>query len=141
MKRWFPTAALIFAASCLQQNCPSTPGGRCDPRAANCPANYYCAVAEICTHGCVEAADCWVKVGDGCRFDGYVPGQLQPDGGPFMETSDDGICPESKLLECVGGYCVRAGCARGTVSADGGCDYDVYGPSDYKGNRSQGPAQ
>lgn len=118
--------------SCQQQACPSTAGGTCDPRNANCPANYYCAAAEICTRRCEQTSDCWVKVEDGCRYT-TLPGQRLPDGGVFVETTEDGFCPETKAMLCLDGYCQRDACA------DGGCDYDVYGPSPFKGNRSQGP--
>jgi hypothetical protein len=125
---------LVFVASCQLQSCPSTAGGACDPRNANCPKGYACAVAEICTHPCEQPSDCWVKVSDGCRSND-LPGQKLPDGGFFTETSEDGFCTETKVMVCADGYCQREACA------DGGCDYDVYGPSPFKGNRSQGPTQ
>jgi hypothetical protein len=56
-----------------------------------------------------------------------------PDGGTVVEESSDGFCPETKTLVCLDGYCQSQGCL------DGGCDYDLYGPSPFKGNRSQGP--
>ena len=42
---------------------------------------------------------------------------------------------ETKVMECIAGYCQRAECG------DGGCDYDLYGPSPFKGNRNQGPSE
>jgi hypothetical protein len=73
-----------------------------------------------------------VKVEDGCRST-CTPGQRFSDGGICTEQSADGFCPETKLMECLDGYCQRFECT------DGGCDYDLYGPSVFKGNRSQGP--
>jgi hypothetical protein len=64
-----------------------------------------------------------------------MPGQRLPDGGVFVESTEDGYCSETKQMVCLDGYCQR------DVCADGGCEYDVYGPSPFKGNRSQGPAQ
>lgn len=57
-----------------------------------------------------------------------------PDGGTFVEGSSD-YCPETLGLACIDGYCQQPRCA------DGSCDYDVYGPSPFKGNRTQGPTQ
>lgn len=137
-----PLLFLLFAGCFTQQaSCPSGPGGRCDPRnKPDCPKGYACSLAEVCTKACEQASDCWTKVEDGCRYVDYVPGQKLPDGGIFTDQSDDGFCPESKLLECTGGFCLRTQCVTRRILDDGGCDYDLYGPSDYKGNRSQGPA-
>ncbi len=132
MQRAFPLFVFIAVASCQQQACPSAPGGPCDPRNAKCPVGYHCAMAEVCTRACEQASDCWVKVTDGCYYT-YFPGQRLPDGGVFVESTDDGFCTESKSLECVAGYCQRAECLSSP------CDYDLYGPSENKGNRSQGP--
>ena len=132
MRHWFPLGVFIVVASCQQQACPSPAGGKCDPRDPNCPPGYVCAMAEICTRTCEQTSDCWIKVEEGCRYTS-LPGQRLPDGGVFMETSDDGFCPETKLMECLEGHCQHFECA------DGGCDYDLYGPSPFKGNRSQGP--
>jgi hypothetical protein len=74
-----------------------------------------------------------VKVEDGCYYE-RLPFERLPDGGTFVEESDEGYCPDSRTLACVQGYCRLGECA------DGGCDPDLYGPSDYAGNRSQGPA-
>lgn len=126
------TLLLLLAAwcSCLSPNCPSQAGGSCDPRGANCPTGYYCALAEVCTRTCTETVDCWVRGEQGCRPD-LLPLQRLPDGGMFVESVDDaGYCPETKRLACVAGYCQRDGCADA-----GGCDYDVYAPSPFKGNR------
>jgi len=134
MQRWFPLVVCVFA-SCFQlQQCPSTAGGPCDPRDANCPKGYVCAIAEICTRTCEQTSDCWVKVADGCRSS-MLPLQTLPDGGTYMETTEDGFCPETKLMECLDGHCQRFECL------DGGCDYDLYGPSPFKGNRSVGPPE
>lgn len=62
-----------------------------------------------------------------------APGERRPDGGVCQEESDDGFCPESKRVVCEGGYCQHV------RYVDGGEQYDLYGPSDFKGNRSQGP--
>lgn len=132
-RRWI-IAAVLGAFNCTQVACPSTVGGSCDPHNANCPYSYYCARAEVCTRACEQSSDCWVSVDKGCRSND-LPGQRLPDGGVFVETSDDGYCPETRLMECLDGYCQRAECV------DGGCDYDVYGPSPFKGNRTQGPQQ
>lgn len=132
VQRAFPLFVFIVVASCEQQACPSPAGGHCDPRKPNCPVGYSCGLVEICTRACDQTSDCWVKVEDGCRSN-ETPGQRLADGGIFMETSDDGFCPETKLMDCLGGYCQRLECA------DGGCDYDLYGPSPFKGNRDQGP--
>jgi hypothetical protein len=48
-------------------------------------------------------------------------------------VSEDGYCPETKLMECMSEYYQRSQCATQS------CDYDIYGPSPFKGNRSQGP--
>ncbi|MBL8909676.1 MAG: hypothetical protein JNM17_03125 [Archangium sp.] len=129
----FPALALFFVTSCQITVC-SVAGGTCDPRNANCPKGYTCSLAEVCTHACEQTSDCWIKVEDGCRFGNYLPGQRLPDGGVFSDQmSEDGFCPDSKAMECVSGFCQRSECAAG------GCDYDIYGPSEFKGNRSQGP--
>lgn len=60
-----------------------------------------------------------------------------PDGGTYTEVQDEGYCPESRRMVCLGGYCQRDEC----VLLDGGCDYDLFGPSPFKGNRSVGPAE
>jgi hypothetical protein len=131
----FPLAVLLVVASCQNQACPSTAGGPCDPRNANCPRGYTCALAEICTRTCEQTPDCWVRVEDGCRYT-ELPGQRLPDGGVFSDQATaDGYCPETKIMECVSGYCQRSKCAAE------GCDYDIYGPSGFKGNRSQGPEE
>jgi hypothetical protein len=134
VRHWFPLGVFLVVMSCQNQACPSPAGGTCDPRNPGCPVQYVCALAEVCTRACEQASDCWVKVEDGCRYT-ELPGQRLADGGIFMETSDDGFCPETKLMECIEGSCQRAECE------DGGCDYDLYGPSPFKGNRNQGPAQ
>lgn len=135
MQRALPLFALLAIASCQQQAClPSKAGGSCEPRNAVCPSGYHCALAEICTRACEQASDCWVPVGNGCYYT-YFPGQLQPDGGAYVESTEDGFCPETKLLECVAGYCQRQECLSTP------CDYDLYGPSDFKGNREQGPGR
>ena len=125
MPHWFRLLVFVAVASC-EQACPSDAGKSCDPRHANCPEGYSCALAEICTRRCELTSDCWVKVEFGCRGP-YLPGQRLPDGGAFQEVSEDGFCPETKLLSCVEGYCQLSDCA------DSGCDYDIYGPSPYKG--------
>ena len=51
--------------------------------------------------------------------------------------ADDGYCPETKRMACVDGYCQQDVC----TGLDGGCDYDLYGPSPFKGNRNVGPAE
>ena len=132
VRRWFPSFVFIVVASCQQVACPSPAGGTCDPRNASCPANYTCSLAEVCTRPCEQSSDCWVKVTDGCHYTAF-PGQRLSDGGIFVETSDDGFCPDTKLIECIDAHCQRAECG------DGGCDYDLYGPSEFKGNRNQGP--
>lgn len=132
--RWFPVFVFILLASCQNQACPSNVTEPCDPRNANCPSGYTCALAEICTRTCEQTSDCWVPVSAGCRSD-YLPLMRLPDGGTFTEDSEDGFCPDSKIAECIAGYCQHTTCA------DGGCDYDLYGPSDFKGNRNQGPEQ
>lgn len=126
---------VVLVASCQQVACPSVAGKECDPRNYNCPPTYTCSLAEVCTKPCETTEECWVPVTDGCRFDGYLPGQLQPDGGPFMEVTEDGFCPETKAVVCERGFCQHV------RYLDGGRDYDLYGPSDYKGNRSQGPGE
>ncbi|MCC6335845.1 MAG: hypothetical protein IT380_17880 [Myxococcales bacterium] len=131
--RWTAALPLLLAGCVKLGACPSTVGGSCDPRDANCPKGYVCALgAEICTRECVETTDCWVKVEDGCRSD-RLPLMTLPDGGTFVETSEDGFCPETKRMVCLGGWCQREKCL------DGGCLYDEYGPSPFKGNRGQGP--
>ena len=133
MRYWLHLWVFVATMGC-ESACPSPPGGTCDPRAPNCPGGYRCAMAEICTRPCEQTSECWVPVSDGCRYTQF-PGQRLADGGIFMETSEDGFCPESKLMECLDGHCQRFECL------DGGCDYDVYGPSPFKGNRNQGPVQ
>ena len=129
-RRWSVLALLVFAGSCFSLDaCPSQAGGSCEPRHENCPVGYYCALAEVCTRTCEQTSDCWVRAEQGCRPD-LLPFQRLPDGGTFQETVDDaGICPETKRLEFLEGYCQLSTCA------DGGCDYDLYGPSPFKGNR------
>lgn len=125
----------VFAGCVRVSACPSKAGGSCDPRDPACPKDYVCALgAEVCTRECTQTSDCWVKVEDGCRGD-ELPLMTLPDGGTYVEMSADGICPESKVMVCLGGWCQREGCL------DGGCLYDEYGPSPFKGNRGQGPAQ
>ncbi len=132
MKR-LPFIVLVAWAAGCQQACPSPAGGVCDPRNPNCPPGYHCAMAEVCTQQCQVVEDCWIHANNGCR-ETYFPGQTLPDGGYFQEVSEDGYCPETKLMECVGGYCQR----RDYGDAH---DYDLYGPSPFKGNRSQGPEE
>ena len=134
MRHWFPLSLFVLVVSCQQQACPSPSGGPCDPRNASCPAGYVCALAEICTRACEQTSDCWVKVEAGCYYTQF-PGERTADGGVFVETSPDGFCPDTKLMECLEGHCQRFECG------DGGCDYDLYGPSEYKGNRDQGPGR
>lgn len=131
-QRWLTLMTLIVVASCQNQACPSMPGESCDPRNANCSKGYHCALAEICTRACEQPSDCWVKVTDGCRSN-QVPLMRLPDGGTYVETSEDGFCPETKLLECLEGSCQLP------ARADAG--YDLYGPSEFKGNRDQGPVR
>ena len=119
-----------------QGSCPAPAGGPCEPRKQNCPDGYYCPLAEVCTRTCEQTSDCWVKVEKGCRSNA-VPYMQLPDGGTFMETPDEGYCPETKRMACLDGYCQRDVCPL----EDGGCDYDLYGPSPFKGNRSVGPAE
>ena len=68
---------------------------------------------------------------DGCRYTTF-PGERLSDGGVSMERSEDGFCPETKLMECIEGHCQRS------EYADGGGDYDLYGPSPFKGDPNQG---
>jgi hypothetical protein len=65
-----------------------------------------------------------------------VPFMTLPDGGTFMEQSDEGFCPETRRMVCLDGFCQKDICL-----VDGGCDYDLYGPSPFKGNRTAGPPQ
>ncbi|MEW6431551.1 MAG: hypothetical protein AB1730_08570 [Myxococcota bacterium] len=136
MSRRFGLAVVLLLAGCVRMSaCPSKAGGSCDPRDPNCPVGYRCALgAEVCTRECVETTDCWVKVEDGCRGD-ELPLMRLPDGGTSVEMSPDGFCPETKVMVCLDGWCQR------DVCQDGGCLYDEYGPSPFKGNRGQGPAQ
>lgn len=133
---WFVVIFLDCTTPAGQGSCPAPAGGPCEPRKQNCPEGYYCPLTEVCTRTCEQSMDCWVKVAAGCRSNA-VPYMRLPDGGVFMETMDDGYCPETKRLVCVGGYCQNDTCAFD----DGGCDYDLYGPSPFKGNRSVGPAE
>lgn len=127
-RRWL-LVPLLALGTC-QSNCPSPAGGSCDPRGANCPTGYYCALTEVCTRPCAETSDCWLRGEQGCRPDAF-PGQRLPDGGTFQETlTDAGFCPETLRLQCLGGYCQLDTCADA-----GGCEYDLYGPSPFKGNR------
>ena len=109
VRHWFPLFVFIMVASCQQVACPSAPGGPCNPRNAACPAQYHCALAEICTRKCEQPSDCWVKVEEGCYYD-QRPGQIQADGGAYMEMSDEGFCPESRSMQCLQGYCQRGTC-------------------------------
>lgn len=133
--RWSPVFVFIAIASCQQVACPSPAGGRCDPRNFNCPPGYTCALAEVCTRTCEQTSDCWVKAENGCRS-ACLPGERLPDGGLCGEESDEGFCPETRLMVCIQGYCQRE-----EWCVDGVCDYDIYGLSEYKGNRSQGPEE
>jgi hypothetical protein len=124
-----------LAYGCTQVSaCPSPAGGPCDPRNFQCPKDFYCAAAEVCTRRCTQATDCWVRVADGC-LSNTLPGMTLPDGGVYVEASAGGYCPETLSLVCLDGYCQHGACL------DGGCDYDLYGPSPFKGNRGQGPQQ
>ena len=67
----------LVVASCQQAACPSPAGGVCDPRSANCPHDYYCALAEVCTRTCTQTSDCWVSTNYGCR-NNALPGQTLP---------------------------------------------------------------
>lgn len=137
MRHSFLFGVLLVVGACQLQACPSPAGGSCDPRNANCPTGYHCAKVEICTKACEQPSDCWVKTSDGCRSN-LLPGQRLADGGVYVEQSEDGFCPETKSLRCEGGYCQPASCPQGQLD-DGGCDYDPYGPSPFKGNRDRGP--
>jgi hypothetical protein len=141
MPRWLTSACLVLVASCQNQACPSTPGGSCDPRNANCPSGYACALSEVCTHPCEQASDCWIPVTDGCRYGAYLPGQRLPDGGMYVEMTEDGYCPDKDTLRCIDGYCQAVAFRGLACDADAGCDYDLYGPSEFKGNRDQGPVR
>ncbi len=126
----------VFAVGgCQLGACPSSAGGACDPRDFNCPKDYACGLAEVCTRKCANDMECWVRVTDGCRSNA-LPLMRLPDGGTYTEDTGDGFCPETKLMVCLDGYCQRDTCA-----VDGGCNYDLYGPSPFKGTRSQGPSQ
>ncbi len=135
-RRWTLWLWLLIAGGCLRaESCPSPAGGSCDPRLPNCPATYHCALAEVCTKACEATSDCWVPTSAGC-VPGTLPGQRLPDGGLAQEEEVvDDICPESRHMACVAGYCQKEGCA------DGGCDYDVYGPSPFKGSYRGGPTK
>lgn len=131
---WLFTLALLAVGCTKIQACPSQAGGACDPRDYNCPTGYVCTIAEVCSRQCEQTSDCWVKVTDGCRSN-ELPGMALPDGGTYVEDIGDGFCAETKRMVCLEGHCQKDLCL------DGGCDYDVYGPSPFKGNRSQGPSQ
>ncbi|MDX2011482.1 MAG: hypothetical protein SFW67_14885 [Myxococcaceae bacterium] len=133
---WTVIVFISCATPLGQGSCPAPAGGPCEPRKQNCPDGYYCPLAEVCTRTCEQTSDCWVPVEKGCRSDG-VPFMRLPDGGTFTETQDDGFCPETRRMVCLGGFCQKDTCPL----EDGGCDYDVYGPSPFKGNRSVGPAE
>lgn len=133
---WWVAAFVGCATPIGQGSCPAPAGGNCEPRKQNCPEGYYCPLAEICTRTCEQTSDCWIRVELGCRSNA-VPYQRLPDGGQYTEENDEGYCPETRRLVCLAGYCQKNECE----SADGGCDYDVYGPSPFKGNRSVGPAE
>lgn len=135
-RRWPLGLFLFMLGSCLPAHaCPSQTGGTCDPRDPKCPTDYYCALAEVCTRHCQQTSDCWVSAANGC-VSSTLPGQRLPDGGSADEgPTPDGFCADSKRMACLDGYCQREGCL------DGGCDYDLYGPSPFKGNRSTGPNQ
>lgn len=124
--RLFFFAVLAFA-SCLDVGgCPAAANGSCHPRSSNCPHGYFCSLAEICTKACAIDSDCLVDASGGCYSDG-LPGMRLPDGGVSNGGPPaDGICPESKSLVCLVGYCQSNRCP------DAGCDYDVYGPSPFK---------
>lgn len=134
---WWSVIAFVSCATPLGQgSCPAPAGGHCEPRKQNCPQGYYCPLTEICTRTCEQTSDCWLRVETGCRSDA-VPFMRLPDGGTYTEVQDEGYCPESRRMVCLGGYCQRDEC----VLLDGGCDYDLFGPSPFKGNRSVGPAE
>jgi hypothetical protein len=120
---------MLFAASCLDLGgCPASANGPCHPRSSICPTGYFCALAEICTKACAVDSDCLIDASGGCYSDG-LPGMRLPDGGTSNGAPPaDGICPESRSLVCLQGYCQQSTCRE-----DGGCDYDVYGPSPFKG--------
>jgi hypothetical protein len=123
----------VLAGCFNTKACASQAGGHCDPRNFECPKSYNCSLAEVCTKACEQTSDCWVKFADGC-ISTNLPGMRLPDGGVFMEMmSEDGFCPESKQIVCLNKFCQQEVCV------DGGCNYDIYGPSEFKGNRSQGP--
>lgn len=121
--------ALIIFASCLDTGgCPASASGPCHPRSSNCPNGYVCSLAEVCSKACTVNSDCLVDATGGCYSDG-LPGMRLPDGGVSNGAPPaDGICPESKSLVCLGGFCQKEVCLL-----DGGCDYDLYGPSPFKG--------
>lgn len=119
---------LMIAAGCVDLGgCPAPANGPCHPRSSNCPSGYVCSLAEICTKACTVDENCLVDAQGGCYSDG-LPGMRLPDGGTSTGGPPaDGICPESKSLVCLDGYCQSNACL------DGGCDYDLYGPSPFKG--------
>ena len=124
--------ALLSFGGCYDLGgCPAAANGSCHPRSSNCPQGYFCSLAEICTKGCTIDSDCLVNASGGC-FSDALPGMRLPDGGTATGAPpEDGICPESKSLVCLDGYCQQNTCL------DGGCDYDLYGPSPFKGGGGQ----
>jgi hypothetical protein len=100
----------------------SRTGGPCNPLSSKeqCPPGDFCARVEVCTHACTRDDD--------CRASCSVDDAGQAVGCPFGDTCRDGVCSSDVGVRCLDGVC-QPPCP--SVLADGGCDWDIYGPSDY----------
>lgn len=100
----------------------SPTGGPCNPFASTeqCAAGHFCARVEVCTHACTFDTQ--------CRATCSVNDAGQAVGCPFGDTCRGGVCSSDVGARCLGGVC-QPPCTA--LLSDGGCDWDVYGPSDY----------
>lgn len=99
-----------------------TVGGPCNPLAPapQCGAGQFCSRLEFCTSACVSDSQCRARCS--VDADGITRGCRLGD------TCNAGTCSSDTGVRCRAGFCQPA---CGNVLPDGGCDWDLYGPSDY----------
>lgn len=97
-------------------------GGSCNPFSTSdqCPVGDFCSRVELCTHACTVDFECRTR----CSVDDAGVAR----GCPLGDRCREGTCSSDLGARCVEGIC-QPPCTA--FLSDGGCDWDVYGPSDY----------